>query len=102
MSKRKAANEDKVKKEESKPFLQVVKTEGEWLAYASVACLTWSFTGTPRKRQKTATTSSPPKRVKRSRSSSSADELVEVDDAFPDWPAPRDAMEKAREFILEM
>lgn len=57
--------------------------------------------GTPRKRQKTAI-NSPKKVVKRSKSVESEDHLVAVDDEWPDWPAPRTAMDKAREFILEM
>lgn len=63
--------------------------------------LSWFIEGTPRKRQKTATTS-PKKIVKRSKSVESEDDLVAVDAEWPDWPAPRTAMDKAREFILEM
>lgn len=42
MSKRKITNADKVKTEESKPVLPAAKTEGEFPADSSSACLTWS------------------------------------------------------------
>ncbi|KAJ9105576.1 hypothetical protein QFC19_003558 [Naganishia cerealis] len=56
----------------------------------------------PRKRQKTTVSASPVKRVKRSSSTSADDELVTVDDAWIDWPAPRAAIERAREFLVDI
>ncbi|KAI5453465.1 hypothetical protein NCC49_005940 [Naganishia albida] len=84
MSKRKPASIDTVKAEAEKPAVAVKEDAA------------------PRKRQKTTTTSSPSKRVKRSRSASSEGELVAVKDAWPDWPAPREAIDRARDFILEI
>jgi hypothetical protein len=44
--------------------------------------------------------SAPVKR--RRRSSSSSPDLVEVKQEWAEWPAPRDKMDEARRFILDM